>query len=325
LHNQVDPPVFELLVVADRDPAIAQQVLDAFPEAHVQMASGQLPGAARNLLIAQARGELLLFLDDDVVAEPDLLHNAYSASVQHPDVGVFGGPNLTPPGSSTFQFVQGAVLGSILAAGPVRKRYGVHHAGPTSETSLTLCNLVVRRQSAVPFARDLVCAEENEAMRRLRRNGVTMRSDPDLVVFHERRQSGGPFASQMFKYGRGRGQLLQRDPRALRVAHVVPTLLCLYVLTLPLLLALWSSLWLIPIAAYAIAICVSSLWIDHCTGRVRPFGQFMFRFVLAAALIVVVHAAYGVGLLRGLLDRRRIEQEAPQMAMSGLATEPPFS
>jgi GT2 family glycosyltransferase len=314
LRQQESPPPFELLVTVDRDPKIAEQVHAVFPGAVLGTVDTRLPGAARNPLIERARGELLLFLDDDVVAGPDLLRRAVEIADAHPEAGVFGGPNLTPPGSSNFQFVQGAVLGTVVASGPVRRRYAVHPAGPTDEASLTLCNLLVRRSVAVPFSSDLVCAEENEAMRRMRHEGVRMRFEPDLGVYHERRGSIRSFAAQMRKYGVGRGQLLARDPGALRLWHLVPTLLLAYLCAVPLLLATAGMALIVPVAplvVYLLAVVAGATVIGFNTGGFRPLTRLGRRVVLAAFLVFVVHAAYGYGVPRGLVTRRAAPAPPP--------------
>ena len=94
---------------------------------------------------------------------------------------MLGGPTLAPRGSSRFQVVQAAVLASLLATGPVRRRYGAHAAHPGDEASFTLCALAVRREVMVEFDERLVCAEENELLEGLRRDGVPMRYEPSLA------------------------------------------------------------------------------------------------------------------------------------------------
>lgn len=46
---------------------------------------------ARNVGVAEARGEVICFLDDDAIAHEDWLQNIWSAFEQHPEVGVIGG------------------------------------------------------------------------------------------------------------------------------------------------------------------------------------------------------------------------------------------
>src|ERR1019366_807555 len=128
--------------------------------------------------------------------------------------------NSTPPGSSRFQLVQGAVLSSLVGSGPVSRRYGARQSGFADERWFTLCNLAVRRRVMLPFVDQLVCAEENELLAKLRSQGEPMRYEPSLRVFHARRAAPRSFARQMFKYGRGRGQLVARRPSTLRAAYL---------------------------------------------------------------------------------------------------------
>ena len=138
-----------------------------------------LPGAARNLLVDEARGDLLLLpRRRRHPASPTLLALLAELADAHPDAGVFGGPNDTPPGSSRFEVVQGAAMASIVGSGPVRRRYGPHPAGPADERFFILCNLAVRRAAMVPFDPDLVCAEENAVLSEMSRSGVAMYYDP---------------------------------------------------------------------------------------------------------------------------------------------------
>src|SRR5438445_5263954 len=126
--DQNNPPSFELLLCADDDPAVKSLVDSMFPSGSaVTLLSRGSPARLRNILLARARGELLLFLDDDVELEPHFLARLHHLAVDHPEAGVFGGPNVTPRGSSVFQVTQGAVLASLAATGPVRRRYGRHH------------------------------------------------------------------------------------------------------------------------------------------------------------------------------------------------------
>ncbi|MGH2718400.1 MAG: glycosyltransferase [Actinomycetota bacterium] len=314
LQEQESPPPFELLVgcvvKGSGEPDVRGIVRSRFPEATVGGIQGGYPGAARNLIVERARGELLLFVDDDVICEPTLLRRVVALASAHPEVGVFGGPNLTPPGSTRFQVIQGAVLGSALAAGPIRRRYGKHAAGAANERQLILCNLAIRRSVMVPFANHLACAEENGLLAELSRQGVRMHYDPDLVVFHERRPSPGGFIRQMLKYGRGRGQLMARVPRSSSPVHLAPVALLAYLVLLPLAIALFAGhpLWmagaLAPLALYLMAVAASGLNIARNVGRWRSAP-------VAGAMTVAIHLAYGAGIPWGLTSSRR-SRPAPE-------------
>jgi succinoglycan biosynthesis protein ExoA len=297
IGKQEGAPGFELLVASHADSSVAEVVHEYFPDAAVIGVNGVYPGGARNLLVEQATGDLLLFLDDDITANPDLLARVASAAAQHPEAGVFGGPNLTPQGSTSFQVTQGAVLASLVASGPVRHRYGAHPAGSANERYFTLCNLAVRRHVMLPFDPSLLCAEENAVLNELHRRGVEMRYDPNMVVFHERRDDVAGFCRQMHKYGRGRGQVMRQEPLRGSLARVPPLLLLAYLVAVtPLALAVgWPAL--LPAVAYLLAVVAEALKVGLTLRSPAAVPR-------AAALVVAVHLCYGAGVLQGLLRRR---------------------
>jgi succinoglycan biosynthesis protein ExoA len=298
LRRQRGAPSFEVIVGSDGDPDVAAVVHHHFPDAAVCQLGEAHPGGGRNVLVERARGDLLVFLDDDVTVRDDLLARYLALVEAHPEVGVFGGPNDTPADSSQFQFVQGAALASAVGSGPVRRRYGAHPAAGADERFFILCNLAVRREVMLPFAPDLVCAEENHLLRALRRSGVRMHYDPELVCYHERRPTWRGFARQMHKYGRGRGQLTRLERVTLRPAFLLPSLLLTYLVALPALLVGFGLVVLAPLAVYAAAIGAGAVAI--ALTRRRPADV-----ALAALLLVTIHVAYGSGLVRGMARRPR--------------------
>lgn len=288
---------FEVLIASDGDPSVAQFTRARFPDAVVGLVQGAHPGHARNFLTANARGELLWFLDDDVVVPPSALQHLVQLAAANPSVAVFGGPNLTPPHSTFFERVQGAVLRSVVGSGPVRRRYRQQSSGPADDRFLILCNLAVRRERMLPFPPELIGGEENALLTELRRLRLPMLYDQGLAVFHERRPTLASFATQMRKYGRGRGQAIRRRPSSARVGYLVPVALLGYLVTLPLLAVL--SPWLFaPLLAYFAAIGFAATRIGVRLGSVRAFG-------ISLVLLVVMHCAYGVGIVHGLSRRAR--------------------
>ena len=292
LQDQMDAPPWELLVCAEGDPAVIGAVQRRFPDASICSVDRAHPGAARNLLVEQARGDLLLFLDDDVTVDPGLLRRLQDLADRHPECDVFGGPNDTPPHSSRFQVVQGAVLASIVGSGPVRRRYGAHPPGEADERFFILCNLAVRRRVMVTFSPDLLCAEENEMLAELAHRGARMHYDPSLVAYHERRATFAGFARQMHKYGRGRGQVLVRRPGTFRPAYLAPSALLVHLALVPLLLTAVGPVAVAPIVAYGGAVAACAAWIARTLRRPADIA-------LAAGLILTLHACYGAGVLRG--------------------------
>lgn len=316
LDAQEDAPLWELRLLADGDTSVEAAVRARFPQAAVGVFRNAHPGGARNFLLGGARGEVLLFLDDDVEVEPHLLRRLAELVEANPDVSVFGGPNVTPPRSSRFQTVQGAVLGSMVGAGPVRRRYGRHPLGTADERWFTLCNLAIRRSAMRPFSDLLVCAEENEVLDSLARDGHRMLYDPQLVAYHERRPTYRGFVRQMHKYGRGRGQLMVRRPASIRPAFLVPSGLVLYLIGLPALVVVIGPVVAVPVVLYGAAVAAEAVKVVVTLRRPRWLA-------LAAGLIATLHLSYGWGVLSGLVRRhRRRRRLVPEAEWSTVPRDP---
>jgi cellulose synthase/poly-beta-1,6-N-acetylglucosamine synthase-like glycosyltransferase len=309
IQTQAEAPAFEVIVCSNGGPDVAQLVRSRFPSSDVGHVARTLLGAARNHLVERAKGEWLLFLDDDVTIEPWFLAKMAKIAKAHPEASVLGGPNDTPPGTPPFPIIQGAVLASIAVSGPVRRRYGAHPAGPADERFFTLCNLAVRREAMVDFPNDLVGAEENAVLSEMHDRGLLMHYDPELAAFHERRSTFRSFAEQMVKYGLGRGQLTRRSLRTLRPAYAVPSLFLVYLLAASA-LAAFQPLVLVPLVLYAGAVGATAFNITWGL-RDRPPGH-LATLVTAGMLILTVHLGYGMGFLQGLVTRfRPAEQGSP--------------
>jgi hypothetical protein len=85
----------------------------------------------------------------------------------------------------------------------------------------------------------------------------------------------------------------------------VPPLFCVYLLVLPLLLALTSlgKVWLMPLACYVLAVLAQAV--------VLALGGQVLRSLAAMPLIVLTHILYGLGFWRGLVTTLRPPGQRP--------------
>jgi glycosyltransferase involved in cell wall biosynthesis len=105
----VDPVEFEVIVVSDGSSDGTDAVIPGLTMPYdlvfvAQRNSG--PAGARNTGVRRAAGELVLFLDDDVVPSPELIEQHVLSHSQSPESLVVIGPMLTPPGYRASPFVR---------------------------------------------------------------------------------------------------------------------------------------------------------------------------------------------------------------------------
>ncbi len=289
--------------------AAAARALD-YPAEKLEIiiARGTQPSVQRNAALRAARGEIIYFLDDDSVPQPDNLRRAV-AHFQDPKVQMVGGPNICPPDAPPLQQVFARVLGSWLAFGPSRARYAaVGKVRETSEKELILCNQLARRQAMLElggFNEALYPNEENALMDELQKRSGKLLYDPDLVVLRRPRASIRSFARMLMTYGRGRAEQFRLHPTFGSALNFVPPLFCLYLLALAFLLALgpFCGVCLVPLALYVLAVLAQ--------GMVLAANGQAWQSLAASPLIVLTHVLYGMGFWRGLFTSLKPPAQRP--------------
>lgn len=94
LRSLPEQPAWELIVVdngsADGTETLLSTAAEDLP---VVVVNENLPGKSRalNRALKHARGDILLFTDDDVVPDPNWLMALHQASIEYPGANVFGG------------------------------------------------------------------------------------------------------------------------------------------------------------------------------------------------------------------------------------------
>jgi glycosyltransferase involved in cell wall biosynthesis len=258
----------------------------------VIVARGRQPSAQRNAALRAATGELVYFLDDDVIPDPGNLRRM-AEQFEDPVVAMVGGPNLCPADAPAIERVFALVLSAWLAFGPSRARYSrVGRRRAASEKELILCNLAARRQSVLElggFDEALYPNEENALMDGLQARGSKLIYDPEFVSHRRPRRSLGAFARMLMTYGRGRAEQFRLHPTPGSALNFVPPLFCLYCLGLPLGTVFPWLFW--PLAAYGVAVMLQTL-------ALIPNGG--WRAGPALPLIVMTHLLYGLGFWKGL-------------------------
>ncbi len=193
------PGGFEVVIVDDGSPQPLEPAARAasgdLDLTVIRTANGG-PGQARNAGIAQARGGLVAFTDDDCVLDRRWLAALAEAHAAHPRA-LLGGGNVTGldgnPWAEATQALEDAV-------------YARANRDPQNATFFAGKNLAAARAdllSARGFDAHFRVSEDRELCTRWRSLGRPLVYVPEAVVAHSNPHSARVFWRQHFGYGRG--------------------------------------------------------------------------------------------------------------------------
>jgi GT2 family glycosyltransferase len=209
----MDSPRYTVIVPISRfradEPALVSLRETVPPAGGVQIlvTEGRHPARQRNVAEGRARGDILVFLDNDCSMSAGYWKEL-EAALARPEVEIVGGPALLRPQATAWEEIFHALLTHTLIVGTVSARYAPRgEFRLATQTDLILCNLAVRRsifERIGPLSTDLYPNEENEWLDRAHAAGVGAYYDPNLQVFRPQRTTPGQMGLTLLRYGMGR-------------------------------------------------------------------------------------------------------------------------
>jgi GT2 family glycosyltransferase len=208
---------FEVVVVNDGGPPLPQYVQQFRGVLRLRMLEQPRrgPAAARNAGAAAARGEWLLFTDDDCLPERNLLAHYARVTSRAPGKLIGGGlANALP--EDLFATASQLIVSSV---------YEYYARNPTSEFLFSTSNLLVpaaQFRQLGGFSSDfpLAAGEDYDFCSRWYAAGLEASYEPAAIVRHAHPLTFGGFCRQHYNYGRGlcrfRRRLAARSRRPLR-------------------------------------------------------------------------------------------------------------
>lgn len=282
---------FEIILLPDHDARLSYPLSRVIPTGEVK------PSKKRNIGIRKAKGEIIVFIDDDAYPEKDFLKNALKY-FKDEKTGVIGGPQLTPPADNLVQHISGEVLSSF-GAGSMGVRYKIGRK-VKDVNELPTCNLFVRKsllRKAGYFDETLLTAEDSKLCFAIRDLGFRINYVPDVIVYHHRRVSIRKHMKQMYIYARDLAWLLKdkQEKSIIFNIHPMPSLFLIglvFGFFLALLDPILKLIYFGVLLIYAVVFGAASI--------ARNVLHFPFIFLG----IILTHISYGYGFLVGIFRKR---------------------
>jgi glycosyltransferase involved in cell wall biosynthesis len=203
---------FEVIVVDDGSREPLTEIAAEFHERlniRLLRAGHAGPGAARNAGAAQARGEYLVFTDDDCAPFPDWLNALDSRFQKDPD-SLVGGPTLNGYPDNLYAAASQLLINYLLNA------FFQEGKATTPSAFVTSNNMAVRAamfRALGGFQPPLstASAEDREFCYRWQRGAQTVTYAPEVRVVHFQPFTLDGFVRQHYTYGRGAYYIHHRE------------------------------------------------------------------------------------------------------------------
>lgn len=205
LRDQSPP---EVVVVDDGSTDATPDVLAAHPWARSGRQAHGGRAAAKNAGVALARGDVVLFLDDDVLPAPDLIrrHSEHHARRPEAHEALLGHVTWAPELAITRHMRWLETGGPLFAYDTIGDRDAV------SWRHLYTANVSLKRDFLEPFDPALTIFEDAELGFRLSRRGLRLRYDPAALAHHLREETPARTERRMVEVGAAAARLHAKWP-----------------------------------------------------------------------------------------------------------------
>ena len=255
---------------------------------------------ARNYGMEHADGQYFLFFDSDCVI-PEQYIASLRKSLDAHYVDCFGGPDAAHESFSDTQKAINYSMTSFLTTGGIRG-------------GKVRLDKFVPRTFNTGFSRKVwetvggfreMFSEDIDMSTRIRQAGFSIALIREAFVYHKRRISMKLFFKQVYVFGMSRITLYLLYPDSLKAVHWLPAVFVLGVIALIILSLAISWMFIIPLAAYVIAIFVCA---SVSTKNIK-IGA------LSIIASIIQLSGYGIGFLKAFCNKillrkgRNVEEE----------------
>jgi cellulose synthase/poly-beta-1,6-N-acetylglucosamine synthase-like glycosyltransferase len=292
---------FEIIVCTD------SETKELLPKTRILASGHSSPAIKRNLAGEIAQGEVLIFIDDDAYPGDGFLE-ALSKNFIDEKVLAVGGPAITPKENSFWQKVSGATFLSSLSGGfPERYRpFGKKHFvndWPTVNLSIrkNVYNEVGGCGSEYWPGEDTVLC-----FNLLDKKNAEILYDPELIVYHHRREGLWRHIMQISGYGLHRGFFVKKFTKtSLKWQYFMPSFLVLFIAGG----AIGSFFSKLIFLLYLFGWGMYLVALGNAFYDIYKYEKNVLIAVAAMYYIFLTHIFYGLRFIQGLLFTRNLKSK----------------
>ncbi|MBN1997368.1 glycosyltransferase [candidate division KSB1 bacterium] len=226
-EQTVDKDLFEVLIVDDGSTDKTEEWVNNYSKnsslnTRFIKQDHKGPGAARNLGMNHARGQVFVFIDSDCIAPPNWLFSIKTAFERNSTIDAFGGRDDAHPSFPPLLKAINYSMTSFLFTGGMRggKKKRLAKFYPRS-FNMGIKSELVKKIGGFGTLRH---GQDIEFSNRIIKSGAHVLYIQDAVVFHKRRTSLKKFFKQVFNWGVARINLYKNDSAMLEPLHFAPAL-----------------------------------------------------------------------------------------------------
>ena len=288
---KLDYPDVEILVLPDEPWTPPDESIRVIPTGKVR------PAEKRDRGVNESTGELAAIIDDDAYPVRDWLTKAVP-HFEDRTVTAVGGPGVTPPGDNLRQRISGWIYESPLVSGGYTYRYRPGQLQDVDDYPTS--NLIIRKDDFIAvggFNTDYWPGEDTILCLKLtERPGKRIVYDPEVLVYHHRREVMKGHLKQIRSYALHRGFFARKFPEtSLKFSYFIPSIFTMFFLIGMWSVFFWKPLWYAWLVVMDFYL-VLTLW--HSLRTVNPVG-----IIGVAFGTFMTHINYGGWFLFGLLSR----------------------
>jgi cellulose synthase/poly-beta-1,6-N-acetylglucosamine synthase-like glycosyltransferase len=285
---------FELLIADASDTPIDPSILPAGLSGHIYPNPARVMSPGLNMLAGHAQGEYLAIVSAHSYL-PDGYFERMIATARATGAANVGTRVLKVARSKWGRAIAAATSSPFGVGSSVQ-----HHSLTAGPADSAFPGFIDRAMfdKVGGFNAALACNEDDEFNARLRAAGGIVWYEPAVEVAYRPRETLRGLFRQQFRYGRWKVAVARLGvPDYLRIRHAIPSLVVVGAVLGPIASVIWLPL-AIPTGLAGLAYCGLAL----IEGR-RMSRGYQASWLRTAVVFPVAHAGYGLGFLRGLLDR----------------------